>query len=106
MKPIRRITIGLLFGVMLTACGQPRIVTDYLEKLEGLAHHVEALAEQPKVCMSSISKVEERYGYLAPGKNTYLEYQFTPAEARRFDALVSRIEQANRVIRKRGDDNC
>lgn len=106
MKPIRRITIGVLFGVLLTACGQPKIVTDYLEKLDGLAQHVEALAEQPKVCMSSISEVEERYGYLAPGKNSYLEYQFTPAEARRFDALVSRIEQANRVIRKRGDHSC
>ncbi|MBL4742248.1 MAG: hypothetical protein CMF12_01710 [Idiomarina sp.] len=90
----------------LSACGFPRAADDYLEKLESLAVKIEQLAQQPSVCQSQVNKIEYRYGHLAPGKNTYLEADFTPDESRQFHQLIERIEAANKKIIRKGNPDC
>ena len=90
----------------LSGCGFPRPADDYLQKLSALAKKIEQLAEQPNVCQSQVDRIEYRYGYLAPGKNTFLEADFSEQESRQFHQLIERIERANRVIIRKGNPDC
>lgn len=103
-----KLTQFLLIVSLLTlsACGFPRAADDYLEKLESLAVKIEQLAQQPAVCQSHVDQIEYRYGHLAPGKNTYLEADFTPDESHQFQQLIERIEAANKKIVRKGQPDC
>lgn len=99
----------LIVGIallMLSACGFPRPADDYLQKLTSLAERIETLAAQPSVCQSQVDRIEYRYGHLAPGKNTFLEADFTEQESRQFHHLIDRIERANRTIIRKGNPDC
>lgn len=104
-------TLCLLFTTLtitlsLSACGFPHATDNYLQKLTALATKIEALAEQSSVCQSQIDRIEARYGHLAPGKNTFLELDFTESESRRFHQLIDRIEAANKKIIRKGERDC
>ncbi len=96
---VQQRSIIVLFVLSLSSCEFPRAAEDYLHKLE-------QLADQQRICMSAITKLEQRYDYLAPGKNSYLEFDFTDQEAERFEQLNRRIEQANRKIVQKGNADC
>lgn len=102
LKPI----IPLLALMSLAACDFPRAAEDYLDKLATLANKIENLSQQATVCQSDVDRLEDRYGYLAPGKNTTLEFDFSVEEAARFQRLIERIEQANTRIIRKGNSDC
>lgn len=97
---------SLIACLLLSGCSYPRMAADYIRKLEDLTVTIETLAEQDTVCMSKVDKLEDRYDYLAPGKNTYLEFDFTEQEAARFEQLNQRLQAAYQRITKKGDINC
>ena len=103
---VQQRSIIVLFVLFLSSCEFPRAAEDYLHKLEQLANKIEQLARQERICMSAITKLEQRYDYLAPGKNSSLEFDFTDQEAERFEQLNRRIEQANRKIVQKGNADC
>lgn len=106
MHKVASRVLFLITALLVTGCSFPRIELDYLNKLERLANEVETISQQPTVCMSEITRVEQQYGYLAPGHNTYLEKDFTAAEQARFERLVKRIEAANKKVIRKGDATC
>lgn len=98
--------LTLLTLLTLSACGFPRAADDYLNKLSALATKIETLSEQSTICQSDVDHIEQRYGYLAPGKNTSLEFDFTEQEAKQFQRLIEKIEKANADIIRKGDRTC
>ena len=103
---LKNTTLTLPVFLMIVSCGFPPATNDYLEKLEKLAIKIEQLSQQSTICQSDVDQIERRYGHLAPGKNTYVEFEFSDQQAAQFQQLIKRIETANRDIVSKGNPNC